>query len=152
MVIRLRVGTILFGALPATCLAVPAGLLFAVGVELLLSADVALVLTGLFLICWSGAGLCGTLSLWAIGFGLRHEILAQGLTAGLIAVAPMAGLYGLFAILGGGWFVLAAVTTFAPAVVAWRWLDELREDSMLADNRQAEKDRAVRDTELRTAR
>ena len=138
MVNRLHVGTIVFGALPATCLAVPAWIVFGVGVDLLLSGDWSLIPIGLFLTCWCGAGLYGALTLWAIGLGLTHEVLAHGLTAGLLAVTPLVGLYGLFALLGGGWFLLASVLAFSPAVIAWRWLGELREGPIFADERQTD--------------
>lgn len=123
---RQRALTIVFGALPATWLAGPAAAVLGMGIEIAFSGEWVLIPVGTFLICWGGAGLYGTFSLWAIGFGYSGDLVLQGLTAGLVAVSPVAGLYVLFAIASAGWFLPAAALVLAPAITALLWRDELR--------------------------
>lgn len=127
MVTRRRALTIVFGALPATWLAGPTASILGLGIETMFSGEWALIPVGSFLICWGGAGLYGTYSLWAVGFGCTSDTVLKGLTAGLLAVSPLAGMYVLFAIASAGWFLPAAALVLAPAITALLWRDELRE-------------------------
>jgi len=81
--------TIVFGAIPATCVAVLPLFATVVGVAgVFVSDDLGGFATAAALAALGSAGLFGTVSLWWIGlFGPRRWTVA-GLAYGLLAIAP----------------------------------------------------------------
>ena len=88
-----RILTILFGALPATILAMFAVFLisyslvhFCIG---LMTVDIDWVAGGILGVAWGGLGVYGTISLWAVGSGFVSNASINGLKAGAIAILPL---------------------------------------------------------------
>ncbi len=115
--------TIVFGALPATWLAIFAGMaVYAGGLAL-----VAWITTGVFhtlllailLTCWGVLGLYGTMSLWAVGLGFTGELWRDGLKAGIVAAFPI-----LISVMVFGNFDLSASAALLATAVAIFWLVE----------------------------
>ncbi len=84
-----RALTIVAGAVPATYLCFFAYLVLMVGFMTLASGD----LVGLVLVLWALAGFHGTISLWAVGFGVVRRWSVAGLLLGTLALLPFGGPY-----------------------------------------------------------
>ena len=79
-----RLLTILFGALPASVVALWAILGIMVGISLLFTEN---FLAGLVVIPWSLAGIWGTGALWAVAFNVYSDRVVAGLVVGTVLVA-----------------------------------------------------------------
>ncbi len=79
--------TIVLGAAPATYLSLVAGLGVLLGIGALVTGELA----GLVFVVWGLAGIYGTTSLWAIGFGYSRPWVVFGLVTGTAALAPLTG-------------------------------------------------------------
>ena len=113
--------TIMIGAGPASYLSLLAGLGVFVGFWAFLEGEIV----GLALAAWGGAGIYGTLSLWAIGFGFIRPWAVVGLIVGTIALTPLAGMA-----VSAFWYSSpeALLETFVytgPIIVAVTWLGVL---------------------------
>ncbi len=117
MIILGRALTILVGAMPATYLSLTAVLGVIIGVMALADGE-----TGAsFLVLWGGAGIYGTLSLWAVGLGSLRLWVVVGLAIGTAAILPLASL----AVSSIGFLSpddLWALIVIGPLVVAIAWL------------------------------
>ena len=119
MLIGLRVLTILFGALPASWLS------FWVLIVTLLAAAAVIAerdLSGVIFVIWGLAGLYGTVSLWAVGFGCDDPLCIRGLAVGIAAILPFAPVLDPRHLVLNGDINLLAVACLGPLVVAITWL------------------------------
>ncbi len=116
-----RILTVLVGAGPATYLSLLAALGVYIGVLAVLDGE----MSGLVLVAWGGAGIYGTLSLWAMGFGFVRAWSVTGLVVGTIALTPFVGM--MVSALGyrSPEAVLEALVYVGPIVVAITWLGVL---------------------------
>lgn len=116
-----RLLTLLCGALPATWLGAYAAVLAGEALRQLADGIVALNFTqagwGLFCLSWSGLGLYGTISLWAVGIGFHHRFWLIGLASGGLAALPFVLIFVLT-----GYTGLFEFLVLAPTVVASLWL------------------------------
>ncbi len=116
-----RVLTILVGAGPATYLCFIAFVGIAMGFGAVFSGEIA----GLVLIAWGLAGFYGTLSLWAVGFGVVRGRVVVGLIVGIVALTPIAGMIGIIDMLSKPSNYPEAILFAGPIVVAVAWLGTL---------------------------
>ena len=112
-----RLLTILAGAIPATYLSFIAAFGVYFGALAVLEGEMG----GWLLVVWGGAGIYGTLCLWAVSFGQTRAWVVAGLVVGTIALAPLALLAASSL---GSWSPddLEAMTLIGPIVVAISWL------------------------------
>ena len=122
-----RLLTIVFGALPATLMSIPAsyGVGFgAVGIIAgLFNASAEAVAFGAVVLLWGGLGIHGMLALWAVGLSGRPEgWVRTGLTMGTVAIFPLC----VFAVVGGLTSqtadLLGALLLVPPPIIAICWL------------------------------
>lgn len=134
--IFLRPLTIVFGALPATWLAVFAALGVYLGglalIESVTTGSFVSLILAIVAASWGVLGLYGALSLWAIGLGFTGDLWLGGLKAGIIAVIPI-----LLSLVFFGGFDVSALAAILATVVAVFWLVELpdRPESSIDDDR-----------------
>ena len=126
MRISAKILTLLVGAFPATYLSLIAGLGIYIGVLAVVDGEIS----GLVLVAWGGAGIYGTLSLWAVAFGFVRPWSVAGLVVGTIALLPIAGTLGIhelrYLILWSDPVeFLSTLSTTGPIVVAVSWLGVL---------------------------
>lgn len=109
--------TILLGALPASVWCVLAFAGVKLGLLILARGDVA----GLIVVAWGGAGIVGTVSLWAVGLGVVRSWVVAGLVAGIAALAPIAFSYS--SRIGAlGIEDIKKLSAISPVMVALVWL------------------------------
>ncbi len=138
--VYLRLLTIVFGALPATWLCIWAAYAIMLGAAALLGGAVA----GAVIIVWGVAGMYGTAGLWGIGLGFVGPGQTKQLIVGVIAILPVAIAVDPLNLEPNDFLNPLIVSAILPLIVATIWLAVIW--------RQKRKDRAVRHTELRTAR
>lgn len=116
-----RVLTILVGAGPATylCFIALMGIMF--GFSAVFGGEIG----GLVLVFWGLAGFYGTLSLWAVGFGYVRRWIVAGLIVGIIALTPIAGMFGFLDVLSKPSNYPEVLLYSGPIVVAIAWLATL---------------------------
>ena len=140
MVIWSRIATIVFGALPATWLCFWAACGMALGAAAMLVDAIG----GIFLIIWGLAVMYGTVALWGLGLGLARTDRTKRLIVGAIAILPMTIGVDPLNLEPRDFLNPFVFSAILPLVVTVLWLAAIWH--------QERKDRAARDTELRTAR
>ncbi len=122
--IFLRPLTIVFGALPASWLAIFAGMGVYLGglalIEFVTTGSIGGLLLAIFAASWGALGLYGAISLWAVGLGFAGDLWRQGLKAGIIAASPV-----LLSLVIFGGFDMSALAAILAIFVAVFWLVEL---------------------------
>ena len=135
-----RILTLAVGALPATWLCLWAAYGMALGAAAVLSGAIA----GAFIIVWGLAGMYGTAALWSLGLGFVRPDHAKRLIVGTIAILPVAIGVDPLNLEPDDFLNPFVVSAILPLIIAIGWL--------VASWLEKRKDRAVRHTELRTAR
>ena len=135
-----RILTLVFGALPATWLCIWAAYGMTLGAAAVLSGAIV----GVFIILWGLAGMYGTIALWSLGLGFVRPDHTKRLIVGAIALLPVAVGIDPLVLQPEDFLNPFVVSAILPLVIALCWL--------VAIWQQKRKDRAVRHTELRTAR
>ncbi len=118
MVMLARVLTVVFGALPASVLSVGALLILQVGVAVMWDG----AWSGLLVIVWGIAGIYGTISLWAVGFGCDEPGCIAGLAVGVAAISPLVSWVDPDRLLQNGEIDLFAAACLLPFLIGVGWL------------------------------
>ncbi len=121
--------TMVFGALPATLLSIPATLGVVVGLYFmfggLVAVEIESLIIGAVMFVWGGLGLYGMLSLWAVSTcPAPPRWVKAGLAMGTIAIIPVWPLFVAEGFDVRSADILGAMLLALPPVVALGWLIE----------------------------